>query len=41
MSGKEKERESGAPGETPTHLETELIFIFAWRHGRVDERRDE
>lgn len=42
MSGKERGRERGAAGkDTEKDGDRELIFIFAWRHGRLDEGRDE
>lgn len=37
MSGKGRGRERGAEEDAGR----ELIFIFAWRHGRLDERRNE
>lgn len=41
MSGQEKGRERKHEGDAAKDGDRELIFIFAWRHGRVEGRRDE
>lgn len=39
----QREREGMGSNERDTEKDGDrkLIFIFAWRHGRADERRDE
>lgn len=41
MSGKERGRERRQEGDAARDGDRELIFIFAWRHGRVEGRWDE
>lgn len=41
MSGKERGRVRKHEGDAAKDGDRELIFIFAWRHGRVEGRRDE